>query len=349
MMGERMPSNPRMRWYELDCEDLAFVDLEVVSTTEGAAPYVWFVNQADQAFHKVAEYGTIGKSLATKYIPTFYTNKLLIGVGAQNNKILEYDLNIKGYDKNLDCIDFLENESGDSIVVISTSKESPLTGPFLEGEEVTFCYQITNWFPVNHNWLQAVIPTFGDGWDETCFDSLLLHKPRINSMSDTSSLVGTWNWYEKDQNSKGEDQISQKFKGAGWYFDSNVHRTRTGHEYSWGRKNNTYNGETSLYQFCFTLRAIDSFDCHNPPNLDVNIATHSDVVVGRYRSPACTSEPEQFSSFVRCCDALEDIFASDSVICEGEKANLSLVSDASELIITWHLGEPGLGQVLGAR
>ncbi len=347
IIGERVPTNPKMRWYELDCDNLAFFDVEVVSTTKEIEPFIWIVNASDKTYHKIATYNAASKTLTAKYLPTFYTDKLLIGVGGKNNQILEYDINIKGYSKNLDCIDFLEEESGDSIVVVSTSKGSPFEGPFLEGEDVTFCYQVSNWFPVHHNWLQSVIPTFEDGWDRISFDSLHIHKPILSTLSDTASLIGNWNWIETGLNDRGEGQPTSKFKGPGWYFDSNIHRTRAGHQYSWGRKNTAYKNDVPLYQFCFTLRTVDSFDCHRPPNVDVTIATHSDVFTGRFRAPACTSEPEQFSSFVRCCDTIKDISASDSILCEGEKASLSLVSDASELIITWHLGEPRLGEILG--
>ncbi len=64
---------------------------------------------------------------------------------------------------------------GAELKVTNTSLGSPLEGPYLPGEFVTFAYSITNYrtdgvgFGNQCQYLQAVIPVFGNGWDPASF------------------------------------------------------------------------------------------------------------------------------------------------------------------------------------
>lgn len=84
-----------------------------------------------------------------------------------------------------------------NLKVVATSMGSPFSGPYKPGEEVTFEFNIPNYSATNTiQWLQAIIPVFGAGWDPSSFNGA--GKP-VNS-SGPNSHGATWLWYEAGEN-----------------------------------------------------------------------------------------------------------------------------------------------------
>lgn len=79
--------------------------------------------------------------------------------------------------------------------VINTSQGSPNTGPFVPGETVTFRFAIKNYQTDppgtgnNCQWLQGIIPVFGNGWAPSSFDAN--GRPRSGYRE---RLTGAWTW-----------------------------------------------------------------------------------------------------------------------------------------------------------
>lgn len=82
--------------------------------------------------------------------------------------------------------------------VTSTSLNSPLEGPFVPGEIVTFRFDILNYRadPTNSGnecqWLQGIVPVFGNGWAPVSFQSNGVPK----SSSKPSDI---WTWFEEGE------------------------------------------------------------------------------------------------------------------------------------------------------
>ncbi len=85
----------------------------------------------------------------------------------------------------------------DRLTVTSTSLGSPLEGPYLPGEFVTFSYTILNYRtdPVlsgnQCQWLQGIIPVFGNAWSTESFFSN--GRPRNRSRPSSN-----WRWFVED-------------------------------------------------------------------------------------------------------------------------------------------------------
>jgi hypothetical protein len=87
---------------------------------------------------------------------------------------------------------------GAELRVTNTSLGSPLEGPYLPGEFVTFSYSITNYrtdgvnFGNQCQYLQAIIPVFGNGWDPASFRANGRPENPLTTPSDN-----LWNWLEE--------------------------------------------------------------------------------------------------------------------------------------------------------
>ncbi len=81
------------------------------------------------------------------------------------------------------------------LLVTGTSMGSPLNGPYIPGEEVSFEYYIPNYnTSTSMQWLQGIVPIFGAGWDPASFDGNGM--PVISS--GPNSHGATWQWWRQD-------------------------------------------------------------------------------------------------------------------------------------------------------
>jgi|GEM_PF-1042938 len=103
------------------------------------------------------------------------------------------------------CISILENLTACTlnadVTVEGRSNNGPLEGPFFPGEVVSICMNVNTYTPVGNGcqWLQGVIPTFGNGWDPNSFDGngMPLGAMLGGSGFPAASPIGTaaqWDW-----------------------------------------------------------------------------------------------------------------------------------------------------------
>jgi len=83
------------------------------------------------------------------------------------------------------------------LTVTSTSCGSPLNGPYIPGERVSFTYAVTNYSGAgNCQWIKALIPSFGPGWDPASFQSN--GRPVTGTGPGTRYGPGTWQWIDEN-------------------------------------------------------------------------------------------------------------------------------------------------------
>jgi|694.fasta_scaffold14445_15 hypothetical protein len=223
--------------------------------------------------------------------------------------------------------------TNNSLSVTATSMGSPFSGPFQQGEQVTFCYNVTNFQQVNCNYLQGIVPTFGNGWDPSSFNGLgmpvnvstsiatagtLQLIPLVNDVC-AGSPSGAWSWFPS-----GSATYNILFNGqllpntnlpGGWFF-LNSFDPLTGFcspdpldpDFSLGDGNfNACLPNTFDWQVCFRLTAGGPTQCSNgTPNCSVTIRTFADGEIGAWTDDACADDgtgAETFSTTICCTSA----------------------------------------------
>jgi|GEM_PF-2686822 len=230
----------------------------------------------------------------------------------------------------------------DRLEVTSTSLGSPLEGPYLPGEFVTFSYSILNYRtdPVQSGnqcqWLQGVVPVFGNAWSQTSFFSS--GRPRTRSRP--SSI---WQWFLEDSVrynfnnpdlnvffddildrkslcyeplescANGSTVTSQTPLPAGWFVtteDSRAPCENAGEDPndSWGIPQACgTNANHGTFTFTLQVRPYDDDDegCLQTGFTDasVSIYTFTDAEVGCFvgENTQCAADaPAQWSAEVRC-------------------------------------------------
>jgi len=181
----------------------------------------------------------------------------------------------------------------------------PQNGIYLAGQQVQFCLSISDFSPASANWLHAVIPTFGDGWDTT---TLTFSSPV------SCSGNGTWNWYNQQITSSGNAGFSV---GPGFFYETaagnplGVVDLNPGNNFG----DNIANG--CNLNFCFTIKTKEQIDCIHGENLNVFIDTYSDGESGAWTSIACSSDPvNDFYASIACC--IPPTISVTNALCNGQ-------------------------------
>lgn len=220
--------------------------------------------------------------------------------------------------------------TNNSLVVTNTSMGSPFTGPFQQGEQVTFCYTVTDFQQINCNYLQGIVPTFGNGWDPASFNAFgmpvnvstsiltagtLQLIPLVNDVC-AGNPAGSWSWFPN-----GSAVYNIIFNGqllpntslpGGWFFINSFDPV-TGFcapppvdpDFSLGDGNfNACLPNTLDWQICFRLTAGGPTQCANGTvNCSVTIRTFADGEIGAWTDDACADDgtgAETFSTTI-CC------------------------------------------------
>lgn len=214
-----------------------------------------------------------------------------------------------------------------TLTVTNTSMGSPLTGPFQPDELVTFCYTISQWNLVNCNYLQGIVPSFGDCWDPVSFNVngspvtitqalqtvgvLNYPPPPPPRPSCHGQSAGTWSWFANGvvqyNNINNPSIPNGSNTGAGWYFLSSYNPftgacspAPTNPNSSFGDAHfPTCAGPLSGWQVCFRLR-VRSGGCEvGNINCSVSVKTYADGEIGVWNSIGCTADlPVVFSASV---------------------------------------------------
>jgi gliding motility-associated-like protein len=177
----------------------------------------------------------------------------------------------------------------------------PLNGTYQGGTTVTFCYTITQWDQQNTNWLHAVIPTFGNGWDMTTLTNLV-------PANTCDGGPGVWQWFNNVNTPNGNGILS------GFFFDGDiVQGGPNGNPVD--NFGDNCNGNVN-WTFCWTITAKNCPPGQNGDDLGVTVDTYGDGETGNWTNVACVGDPVfQFNSQLACCAPPQIV--TQNVLCNG--------------------------------
>lgn len=175
-------------------------------------------------------------------------------------------------------------------LVESTFTANPLPnsyGMYDAGTTVTFCYTITDWLQQNTNWLHAVIPSFGNGWD-------------LNSLTNFQAAAtcdggpGVWQWFNNVNTPNGNGILS------GFFFDGDLVQSLPNGDPT---DNFGDNCEGAVnWTFCLTITSKACPPGQQGDNLGITFDTYGDGETGNWTNIACVNDPVfQFNASLACC------------------------------------------------
>jgi gliding motility-associated-like protein len=218
------------------------------------------------------------------------------------------------------------------LIVTATSMGSPFAGPYQPGETVSFCYNINQYTQANCNWLQGIVPTFGDCWAPSSFNAtgqpVNVTTPLVQA---GSFCAGQWAWWPSGSVLYNSTSANV---GAGWFFSQPAGLDP---DNSWGDANGmcasgmgSCDGATSglTWQVCFNLTVRT--DCENGTNCAVTMKTYADGEIGSWTSLGCVADiPTVFNAASICC--LMTVNAgTNQTICSNSSASLNGVVTNNE-------------------
>jgi gliding motility-associated-like protein len=240
-----------------------------------------------------------------------------------------------------------------SLTVSATSMGSPLTGPFKPGEIVTFCYNITDFQQINCNYLQGIVPSFGNCWDPVSFNAQGM-PVNIPTPLTTAGVIqpcgpgppcawsacagtpsGTWSWFPAGAvtyNNITGSLPANSAMPAGWYFLSSYNPATgacnggdpTDPDNSYGDGSFPACGTNTLdWNVCFKLQALGAIACTNgTTDCSVTIHTYADGEIGVWNSVGCTADATGAASLSSnlCCTAAPTV-ATPVVYCQNAAAS----------------------------
>lgn len=204
----------------------------------------------------------------------------------------------------------LQNSNSCSECLLSsnlTVTPPPTNGGYNGGSTVTFCYTVTEWEQQNTNWLHAVIPTFGNGWDLSTLTS-------ITPAATCDGGPGVWDWFTNVVTPNGNGNLT------GFFFDGDFVQEPIPDGDPTNNFGDNCNGSGLSWTFCWTITTKDCSPAgagQNGDNLGVNIDTWGDGETGNWTNIACSSDPiYQFNAQLVCCTP--PIMAHTDVACAGD-------------------------------
>jgi gliding motility-associated-like protein len=206
---------------------------------------------------------------------------------------------------------------GDELLeTASSDPATPVGGPYSPGEVVDFCYTINEYRKENCNWLQGIVPTFGDCWDPSSFDGDGMPLT-TTALVTAGNSAGTWQWWPagsvlyNDLGGAGSLPAGTDV-GAGWFFNctgcgAGVSGTDPDDTWGDGDANGPaqcdINGNGFTWTVCFQLTAGPVSNCTNgTTDCSIEIKTYADAEIGVYVNIGCAGDQPFVSpaSFV-CC------------------------------------------------
>ena len=266
---------------------------------------------------------------ASANVPVSINTTYLIAISDQAGATGNFDLCITVNNDNSAC------NTTNSLTVSATSMGSPLTGPFQPGEIVTFCYSITNFQQINCNYLQGIVPTFGDCWDPVSMNAqgqpLSIPTPLVTAGTIqpcppgppcpwdacAGTPAGTWSWFPAGAvtyNAIGGSLPDNSPMPAGWYFLSSYNPLTgactgdpTDPDNSYGDSDfNSCASNTLDWSVCFQLQARGIIACTNgQTDCSVKVNTYADGEIGVWTDIGCTADATgaSFLAANLCCTA----------------------------------------------
>ena len=297
-------------WFAITTDPgAATIDVSVTSGTMTTPEFTVFTNSCGPFTIVNCTEGSGGSATATG-IPVTASTTYLIAVSNVNGSAGTFNLCVGQDPDNSAC------NTTNTFTMTSSSMGSPQGGPYVPGEQVTFCYTVTDWQQVNCNYIGAFVPSFGNCWDPSSFDAqgqpvnitvpLVVNgviqpcppgPPCIYSGC-AGQPAGSWNWFPAGSvtyNVNGYYPAGTSMP-AGWYFLSSYDPV-TGAcspdpvdpDFTYGDGNFPACGTNTFdYTICFTLTAgsdTTKTDCF------VGMKTFADGEFGAWNNIGCTVDP----------------------------------------------------------
>ncbi len=265
------------------------------------------------------------------------------------------------------------NNSFSLAEVSSSIDDSPVGGPYCPGEEVEFCFDILSYDASQAGsgcqWLQAIVPSFGDGWDPSSFGA---DGEPVNVQRPTTLHAGQWSWYPDDDvdynlNNPNIHVISGAHGlslcspiqnpscvgtplapgvglPGGWYAVSPDGNPPDDHpDVAFGDGSGCGNSNDGPWQVCFTLTARMHPDCEAQDSYNeasVSVVAFPDGETGSWNNPTCLGViPDPITAFIDC-SAVPDIQADNAEICSGQTFVVTLTSPQDPLVYEWTVDAP---------
>lgn len=217
---------------------------------------------------------------------------------------------------------------------------SPDSGPYQPGEEVTFRYTITQFEEVNCNWLHGIVPEFGNGWDQSSFNSN--GEPHLLSCNLVAHTNGAWSWYPDgwvryNLSNPAKGLSPGSAVGAGWFFLNFAQPSINPFDpnFTYGDSDDC-NATGDTWEICFTLRANGVYECQNGADCSITMHPYSDSETGAQPVTACLNDVgTTHQAEVFCCGAPQMYPISDFYICSEEPINVPLFSTNPASTFSW--------------
>ncbi|MGB1206957.1 MAG: proprotein convertase P-domain-containing protein, partial [Chitinophagales bacterium] len=260
----------------------------------------------------------------------------------------------------------------------ATLTATPPTSDFENGryppnQTVTFCYNINRYEKIDCNYLQGIVPFWGNCWQETVgteptvtvtLQNVGLVPSTINPAIGVSS--GSWNWYDDGimtYNNLADGSLPANTPvGAGWFFNTSYdsHMLEYGTpnpdpsdpSYSYGDGDAMEiddcdpAGNGFTWEICFQLTTKDTGECLGNTDCTVGVKSYSDGEVGVWNNSGCTADSPVSISGAMCC--LPDLESQTLTACAGEEAILDPAFAENGTIYWYGNAVGGLSQGIGA-
>ncbi len=194
------------------------------------------------------------------------------------------------------------NSCSDCLLASSmTVNPLPTNGTYQGGTTVTFCFTISQWDQQNTNWLHAVIPTFGSGWNLGSLTGLV-------GAATCDGGPGVWSWFNNVNTPNGNGILS------GFFFDGDIVQGGPN-----GNPTDNFGDNcTGLvnWTFCWTITADLCPPGNNGDDLSITVDTFGDGETGNWTNVACIADPVyQFNASLACCAPPQMV--QTNVLCFG--------------------------------
>lgn len=256
-----------------------------------------------------------------------------------------------------------------TLEIISTSEGSPMWGPYKPGEEVEICYTIDGYENLACNYLQGIVPIFGNGWDPSSFD--IEGQPKIiNQNLETQGHTnfttsnptcegepaGDWRWHSQgtvQYNLNSANPLGLRVRDdipAAWVFVNSFDPacfnfndgccTNPDENPNLGYGDDDYpmcgTGSTQTWKICFTLTtslspSLDNHDC------SIGMKTLADGEIGALILNACNADMISYTnaSVEVIVPPIISVDQNSLQVCGGQQFNIVLNSDSPDTKYFW--------------
>lgn len=263
------------------------------------------------------------------------------------------------------------------LVVVSTSKGSPLYGPYKPGETVSFKYTVRSFVTFDNDcqWLQAIVPIFGNGWDPSSFKSSGIPK---TSTPPPNLYWAQWKWFKDSEVKyfqpnprifKQKDTVTGNIKlcsfidtdcdgtpltpetklPAGWYAYMPNQGDHPNQTYGDGTGCNSSNGPWEV-TFSLTTRPFEgptSCSVTGLTDCSVSMFTFSDGEIGLWGledhgdGSVCGADLPRFIHAENICCGEDLPLPIQKEICSGDNTNILIDSTPSPFSkFKWNINAP---------